>query len=419
MDPTIKIPREEFSRGPIEINLKDYLPGGKKENLLRLSDEELAQLTPEELEQVKTAQQNLLAIKKANKEVREMENEEQWKAVVEQYAKEHNFTIEEAAAHLQKEMSGDKLTSFFNMMRLFKPETSKDNPMVAAIEKAVAERFTNILDIAFPTPKAPGDQPRTSSGNQPNPIVAAINQAKDAGVQSIFLPDGTQLFLQGQNSDTLTAKIETTVTEHVKKVIGDSLPAILNPGRNRDGGGGDNTLALLDPELANLKGVSPELLKVYYDHKARALERQAADARSQGRDEAVVAGFSLLGALFSKEGFETARKTIMEAKEKAKALKTSPEEKPKAEAVKTTCWKCGKDFVYEVGQDPVCLTCHMDQRVKCPSCSTIFIPKSAEEMVCPKCYASLELPPEKEKEPGKEKPLVSEAPAAKVGTGLE
>jgi len=386
-----------------------------KKNLANLSDEELAKLSPEEIEQARQAQQNLLAIKKATKEINAIDKEEQWKTTVEQYAKEHNFSVEEAAEHLRKDTGGDKLSSLLQMMKFFQPAQPKENPVVEAIEEAVAAR---LKDILFPAPGTQGEQPGASSGNQPNPIATAVTQAKNAGVQSIFLPDGTQLFFKNQNSSAIAETIETAVKEQLHKVISDTLLAILNPGRKRNSGGGDNALSLLDPDLAKLKGLDPEIVKVYYENRNRELDRQAADARSQGRDEAVTAGFALLGALVSPEGFETARKKIDEAKAMARKLRTSPEEKSEGETIKTTCWKCSKDFIYGAGNDPVCPTCHLDQRVKCPRCETVFIPPSAEEIVCPRCHASLELPSEKGKEPLRKKGDEEEQPRANVGSGI-
>ncbi|GAI56537.1 unnamed protein product, partial [marine sediment metagenome] len=74
--PEIKLPKSEFSQGAVNINLNKYLPDEKKKNLARLSDDELAHLSPEELEEAKRASGNLLAIKQVTKEVDNMENQE-------------------------------------------------------------------------------------------------------------------------------------------------------------------------------------------------------------------------------------------------------------------------------------------------------------------------------------------------------
>ncbi len=90
------------------------LPNKEKKNLADLSDKELAQLSPEELEEAKKAKANLLAIKKTDKEVGNMAKQEEWNEAVQQYAQEHNFSLEEAAEHLKKEMGAGKLgTGYF------------------------------------------------------------------------------------------------------------------------------------------------------------------------------------------------------------------------------------------------------------------------------------------------------------------
>ncbi len=149
------------------------LPNKEKKNLADLSDKELAQLSPEELEEAKKAKANLLAIKKTDKEVGNMAKQEEWNEAVQQYTQEHNFSLEEAAEHLKKEMGAGKLGELMSWARLFRPE---ENPLVKAINRAVADRIAQGQPLFGPAVVQgnQGGQGNPPRGGQPNNITGVF-----------------------------------------------------------------------------------------------------------------------------------------------------------------------------------------------------------------------------------------------------
>ncbi len=78
-------------------------------------------------------------------------------------------------------------------------------------------------------------------------------------------------------------------------------------------------------------------------------------------------------------------------------------------------------YPYEEGQDPVCPYCGQAQKVQCPGCEEVFIPKSRNKIECPKCHAELQEKPEEQGKPSLEKevlPEESSAPGVSVGRGV-
>ncbi len=360
------------------------MPNREKKNLVNLSDEELAQLSPEELEEVKKAKANLLSIKKTDKEVDAMASQEKWEATVQQYAQEHNFSIEEAAEHLKKEMGLGKLSELTAMSQFFQP---KENPMVDAINKAIADRIGQALFPERPPGGGPSNPP---GGGQLNSITAAIANAKEAGVGSIYLPDGTQIMLQAKNEDSssVTKSIEQKVRDYLDGVVSERLPNMFNPP--------SNTGTNLPP------GIDPGLARLVYEDKWKGEDRTAAGIRDKARDEVIASIAAAFGAALSPEGFEKIKQQIKQGGAAGASTKGKGEEKSKAPMVKAACWKCRKPFRYDPGEEAICPYCRANQNVQCPSCEAIFTPTNATAITCPKCGAALTLPGEKAQEETKD-----------------
>jgi len=376
----------------------------EKKNLVNLSDEELAQLSPEELEKVKQAKANLLSIKKTDKEVDAMASQEEWDAAVQQYAQEHNFSPQEAAEHLKKEMGGGKLGEMMSWAKLFQPT---EHPLVKAVNEAVAQRVAAGQPL-FGAAVASGGQGNPPGGEQPNNITAAITHAKEAGVESIYLPDGTMVNLQAKAEDSTVKNIEQKIREYVNGVINQGLPNMFNPRGNNN-----NTGAALPPGI-----VDPGLARLFYEDKWKDRDREAEDARSTARDEVIGSIAASIGAALSPEGFEKIKQQIKQGRAAGALSQGKPGEKPAGRMIRAVCWKCGKPFRYDEGEEAVCPYCQANQKVQCPRCETIFTPTNATEITCPKCGAALTLPEKKAKEEASKEQTPLEETSFTVGSGF-
>lgn len=398
--PEIKLPKSEFSQGAVNINLNKYLPEEKKKNLARLSDEELAQLSPEELEEAKQVRANLLAIKRSSKEVENMDNQEKWAAAVQQYAKDHGLSIDEAELILkQKAGLGGNPTDLGTILAALKPEPS---PIEKAVSEVIAARISDIGPLLFGNPPATGD------GSAQTALSAALKQAKESGAQSIYLPDGTMVKLtedKGGNQDSILNNASAQIQRYVTDIIDQRLPVIFQPPGT--------------PQT----GTNPEIAKLAYQDKWNEEDRKARDAIALRRDGAVRDIAAMLGAMFSPEGFAKLQKLLKEGPtgEAGTGEKGEIETKREAKLLKTTCWQCMRVFPYEEGQDPVCPYCGQAQNVQCPKCEKVFIPERRDRIVCPNCHAQLQTKPEEQGKPssgeGEEAPEESSAPIS-VGQGI-
>lgn len=387
----------------MNINLNKYLPE-KKRKLATLSDEELAELSPEELEEAKQVRANLLAIKQTSREVENMENQEKWTVAVQQYAKDHNLSIEEAELILkQKAGLGGNPTELGTILAALKPEPS---PIEEALSKAIASRVDSIASTLFPGPADAG------GGSPQNALSEALKQAKASGAQSIYLPDGTMVKLtedKGGNQDSILNNASAQIQKYVTEIIDQRMPGIFNP---------QITGA---PQIGN--NTSPEVTKLVFEDKWKEQDRKAEDARAQRRDGALRDVAAMVGAAFSPEGFKKLQKLLSEgpAGVIGAEKKEGPETKTEAKLLKATCWRCMRLYPYEEGQDPVCPYCGQAQKVQCPGCEEIFIPKSRNKIECPKCHAELQAKPAEQGKPPSEKeevPEESSAPGVSVGQGL-
>lgn len=381
-----------------------------KKNLANLSDEDLANLSPEEMEEAKRARENLLAIKKVDKEVETMENQEKWQETVQAFAQEHGLSIEEAERLLRERMNLSKpsdFTAFMQFMQLMQP---KQSPIDEALSRAFAARAEQMANMMFPMPSGGTTEVNPPGGTQPNnPLADAIHQAKEAGAQSLYLPDGSMVKLgEGADEPSALKKIEEHVTNFVTDVVNSRLPSLFSP----PSGGGT-------PSLVG-GNISPELAKLVYEDKWKDEDRKAADVRAQEHDKTIQSIAATVGAMLSPEGYKKMQKLLQEGVKlpgQSEAETGTGETKAKPKTIRTTCWKCMRAFPYEEGEEAVCPYCGVNQKVQCPQCDEVFRPRGGENIVCPKCAAELEhgQPAKEEKktpEPGSPEPSVS------VGAGL-
>ena len=335
-----------------------------------------------------------------------MASQEEWEAAVQQYAQEHNFSLEEAAEHLKKEMGVGKIGELMSWARLFQPE---ENPLVKAVNEAIAQRVAAGQPLFGPAVVQAGQGGAPAGGGQPNNITTAITHAKEAGVQSIYLPDGTMVNLQAQGEGNSAAKnIEQKIKEYVDGVVSNGLPNMFNPP------GGNNTVTNLPP------GIDPTLAKLVYEDKWKEKDREAENIRSKARDETIAAIAASIGAGLSPEGFEKIKQMIQQGGAAGALSQGKQGGKLAGRMIRAVCWKCGKPFRYDEGEEAVCPYCGTDYKVQCQRCKTFFTPTNAQEIICPKCGAEYTLVEEKEEEGKEEKPSPTpgEEPSFTVGSGF-
>ena len=206
MEIKMNVPRDEVHLRVKNLEGLNFPKGDtdNKKNLASLSNEELAELSEEELEQAKRAKDNLLAIKKVDKEVKDMEDQEKWTETVQQFAQEHNLSLEEAEHLLKQRMGLDKPSSMSSLFELMKP---KPSPVEEAFNKALAARMEQLLPLIFGGTPTAGNNPPPTEGAK-NALSDAIQMAKSEGVQSIVLPDGTLLRIgEGKNEASTASKV--------------------------------------------------------------------------------------------------------------------------------------------------------------------------------------------------------------------
>lgn len=355
----------------------------------------------------------MLSIKKTDKEVDTMASQEEFQKLVHQVAQEHNLTLDEAEMLVKEKMGmGSHVISDLAMMaQLFQP---KENPLVGAINQAIAQRITAGQPLFGPAVVQAGQGGAPAGGGQPsNNITTAITHAKEAGVQSIYLPDGTMVNLQAQGEGNSAVKnIEQKIREYVDDVVSKGLPNMFNPP-----GGNSNTVTNLPP------GIDPTLAKLFYEDKWKDRDREAEDARSKARDEVIGSIAASIGAALSPEGFEKIKQTIKQGGVAGALSQGEQAEKPAGRMIRAVCWKCGKAFRYDEGEEALCPYCQTNQKVQCPRCEAIFTPPpntNVAELTCPKCGAALILPEEKGEEAQKEEPSPTpgEGPTFSVGSGF-
>jgi len=389
-------------------------PNREKKTLANLSDTQLAELSADELEQAKKARENLLGIKKADMEVRQMENQEQWNQQVQALAQTHGISVDEAEMLLKRRMGLEKPPDFSTWMNLMQGTQPKVSPIEQAIAKAVEARADQIVGTLFPSSGTGGASVTgQGTGTQENPIVALLQKAKAAGVQSLYLPDGTMVNLgEAKKEGGIGEMVHNKVTAWVDGMIEERLPQLL-PGAPASGKPA--------PDLTNLSS-NPAIVRLYFEDRWKAEDRAAEDTRSASKMTAFMEIAAAVGAAFSPEGYEKIKKLLKEgpsgrgaASQEGKGQGQNKQGQ-KTNLLRATCRRCMRLFPYEEAEEPICPYCGTYQKVECPSCHETFIPQAGKAMVCPKCHAELKQPPPEAKE--QEKTPEPELPAVVVGGGL-
>jgi DNA-directed RNA polymerase subunit RPC12/RpoP len=387
--------------------LNKYLEeGGKKKSLAKLTDEELAQLSPEELEEARKVRENLLVIKQTTQEVESMENQKKWAAAVQYFADTHDVTVEEAE-HILRQRAGLERKAL-DPSAFWATMGDKPNSIEKALSDAIAANLPTIAPILFGHP--PSD---TGGKTAQSALTDALQQAKAFGAQSIYLPDGSVVKLAedgGGNQDAVVKSATSQIQKYVEDIITQRLPTLFSP---------QNTGL---PQIG--KDVSPEYAKLVLEDKWHDEDRKVADLAAERRDLTVRNIAAALGAIFSPEGFAKMQSLLKTGPlgEAGAGIQAGTETAKEAKMLKVTCWKCLKLFPYEEGQDPVCPYCGQAQKVQCPKCEHIFTPTNRNKIECPNCHAELQPKPVGQgqpQSPKKETPEESAKPSVSVGSGLE
>lgn len=300
---------------------------------MNLSDEELARLNPEELEEVRKAKENLREIKKADREVKVMMDQEQLEQRIEEYMQAKGLSREQAEL-LARQDFGLVGPSQLRPLFMQPPE----DPITKALKDAIAER----IHLLFPQPGAgaggggaTGGGPQTGAG-QPADLSGAIKAAKEHGVKSLYLPDGT--LLEINPSDTLGDELVKKTMDWLK----DQVPSLFT------GGGGGKTSTEL------LSSGDPEIVKLGLEYRAKEEERKAAETLAQARTAMAQDVAAAIGLLLSPEGFKKAREAIrgiIEAAREGRGTRTvliacdeckTVNEVPEGKEV-FSCNKCGAE----------------------------------------------------------------------------
>ena len=328
-----------------------------------------------------------------------MVSQEKWAAAVQQFANEHGISTQEAENILKQRAGINSPTDLAAILAAFKTEPS---PIEKAVSEALAARISNIAPLLFGNPPAnPGD------GSPLATLSESLEQARAAGAQALYLPNGTMVKLtedKGGNQDSVVQSATARIQKYVTDIVDQRLPAIFNP----------QTTGM--PQIGSN---NPEVAKLAFEDKWKGEDRAAQDVIALRRDNAIRDIAAVIGAAFSSEGFAKMQKLLKEGPAgTVTEKKGETDTKTEGKMLKTTCWRCMRLFPYEEGQDPVCPYCGQAQRVQCPECEKIFIPTNRNKIECPKCQAELQTeeqgkPSEKEKSPEE-----FSGPSVSVGSGV-
>jgi len=322
---------------------------------------------------------------------------------VQKFAENHGLSIDEAERILKQRAGlGGNPTELGTLLAALKPEPS---PIEEAVSKALASRIENMATSLFPNPQA-----NTGGGTPQAALSEALKQAKAAGAQSLYLPDGTMVNLAGGNNQegSMLKNATEKIQKYVTDIIDSRLSGVFNPPPG--------------PVVGDYSN-NPEVAKLVFEDKWKEEDRKAQDARALRRDGAIRDIAAVIGAAFSPEGYKKLQKLLKEGPtgEAGTGKKEEIETKREAKLLKTTCWQCMRVFPYEEGQDPVCPYCGQAQNVQCPKCEKVFIPRSPDRIVCPNCHTQLQTKPEEQGKPssgeGEGAPEESSA-SISVGQGI-
>lgn len=275
-----------MERGEITVKLPER--NEEKKNFMNLRDEDLATLGSEELERIRKAKENLREIKKTDLEVKAMVTQEQMEERINEYMAAHGLSREDAEM-LAKRDFGALRRSEVGPLNV----QPNEDPVTKMLKEALADRLKVIL---FPEPGAgtpaggPPGGPGGVGGQAAPPISEAIKAAKEHGVKTLYLPDGTILAINP--SDTLGDEL-------VKETMGwlkEKVPMLFSSGDKLSEG--------------LLASQSPDIVRVGLEFRAAEKEAEAAQTLAQARVTMGKDIAAAIGMLFSPEGFKKAQEMI-------------------------------------------------------------------------------------------------------------
>ncbi|MBA7660536.1 hypothetical protein ES703_68538 [subsurface metagenome] len=259
----------------ITINLPERKNEEAKKNLLNLSDEDLATRSPEELERIRRSKENLREIKRTDREVREMVDQERLENRIQEYMVVKGLARDQAELLVKQEFG--LLGSSQGGPVYVQP---KEDPITEALKDLVKER----IHMLFPPPPAPGAGAPTGVGAQSN-IAETLKAAREHGVNSLYLPDGT--LLQINRGDALGDQLVKETADWVRGKLPDLF------------GGGEGK-----PPTELMSSQNPEIVKLGLEYRAKDEERKAAEIMAKAKTEAMRDFAAAVGVALSPEGFE-------------------------------------------------------------------------------------------------------------------
>jgi len=252
------------------------LPQEKRNSLLNLSDEELAQMGPEELEDVLKRKEHYIEVKKADREVQAMLSEEQFAEAVQEKMEQYPGMSQEDAETLVLKATG-RLGKPFHVI-----QRPPENTFTKMLEQAAARRMEELL---FGKPK--DGSPADTGAKQAPDLEKNLKLAQEMGVDSIVLPGGG-IFKIGKGDS-----VGSELVDQMKDYIKERLPTLFNP---PNGG----ALGNLSPEQLAMQ--RPEILKIFMDDKAKMAEIDAAKAAIDSRNATIKSVADTLGLVFRPGG---------------------------------------------------------------------------------------------------------------------
>lgn len=275
------------------------LPKERRDSLLKLSDEELAELGPEELERALKTNENYLAVKKAGKDVEIVLSEEQFNAAVAQKrAESGNYLTLEEAANLVNIQLGHGSPKPFNVI-----QPSEKRPFEKVMEDLMLQQMEKMLT----PPGAGGDKPKTDGI-----IVKDIMAAQAGGVEAIYVPGVGTVRL---NPPPKEGGVGTEIMKQFEDWFSKKIPSLLEP----PPGGGLGGLTPLE-----LASQSPEMVRVFLEDKRMtakdALELEGAKSRN-----ATIKAFSdVVGAIMKPGGLDAFKGAVNWVKAQQNGTEESP-----------------------------------------------------------------------------------------------
>ena len=275
MDIKLRVPKGDFEARDITINLPERENQDRKKDLLNLSDEDLASLGPEELERVRKSKENLREIKRTDREVREMVNQEMMEARIQEYIEVKGLSYEQAELLVKQEL-GLLAAPHLGPLNV----QPKEDPITEALRDLAKER----IRMLFPPPPGSGAGAPPAAAAKSD-IAEILKAAREHGVNSLYLPDGT--LLQINRGDTLGDQLINETADWVRGKLPDLF------------GGGEGK-----PPNELMSSQNPEIVKLGLEYRAKDEERKAAEILAKAKTETAKEFAAAIGAALSPEGYE-------------------------------------------------------------------------------------------------------------------